>query len=230
MTCPTEGCSLSADPAWPVWAVRAKDAGQPGPWDGPAQLPAWPPTEGQTSESLVTLPPGPQDCSQPPLLPPQSPRPPDPSGSQSRLRRCSQQSQRRGTHSRTGAGEASGPGPPVAKWGAGGTVQSLGTARQQVGPRERKLGRAGRGLLCKMHVAGGHSRGARGTGPAQPQPGSLSHIPELCLQQHGGAHIPSVLESSIFILFLGETPGTSPKGSRVRISSPRSLSVTPFRF
>lgn len=35
------------------------DTGRPDPWDGPAQLPAWPPTKGQTSDSLVTPPPVP---------------------------------------------------------------------------------------------------------------------------------------------------------------------------
>lgn len=63
-----------------------------------------------------------------------------------------------------------------------GSSAELGDSMAAGRPEERKLRRAGRGLLRKLHVAGGQSQGARGPGP--PQPGPSPHVPELCLLQH----------------------------------------------
>lgn len=177
---------LSEDPAWPIWAVTAKDMGRPGPWDtgrpdpwdGPAQLPAWPPTKGQTSDSLVTPPPVPH-CF---LL--KAPGPPSLSdlAPQEQGRRAAPAAALSSHVERECRAERGGGGA----CGAVGSSAELGDSMAAGRPEERKLRRAGRGLLRKLHVAGGQSRGARGPGP--PQPGPSPHVPELCLCSTTGPH------------------------------------------
>lgn len=131
---------LSEDPAWPIWAVTAKDTGRPGPWDtgrpdpwdGPAQLPAWPPTKGQTSDSLVTPPPVPH-CF---LL--KAPGPPSLSdlAPQEQGRRAAPAAALSSHVERECRAERGGGGA----CGAGGAAQSSGTAWRQGGPRSGSSG------------------------------------------------------------------------------------------